>query len=94
MIEWHKVLHCQMKKDLWGVMEVFSKEFPIGNLKIELSVEQTHGCRVIFTAKDKDDRRVWRTPLMDANGEAKVYKNCEDAVLDGQRKLQTALSIE
>jgi hypothetical protein len=87
-------LSSMVKKDLCGVMEVFSKEFSIGNLKIELSVEQTHGCRVIFTARDKDDRRVWRTPLMDVNGEAKVYESCEDAVLDGQRKLQTALSID
>jgi len=75
-------------------MDVFSKQFTIGSLTIELSVEQTHGCRVIFTAKDRDDRRVWRTPLMDSNGEEKIYENCEDAILAGQRKLQTVLTTE
>jgi hypothetical protein len=75
-------------------MEVFFKEFTIGNLKIELSVEQTHGCRVIFTAKDQDERRIWRTPVMDDNGEEKIYETCEEAILDGQRKLQTAFQQE
>jgi hypothetical protein len=71
-------------------MEVFSKEFQIGNLKIELSVEESHGCsKVIFTARDEEDRRIWRTPIMDLNGDIKMYNSQEEAITDAERKLGT-----
>lgn len=69
-------------------MEVFSKEIRVGNLRIELSVEEEHGCsKVIFTARDEEDRRVWRTPLMDLNGDIKLYRSQEEAIIDAERKL-------
>jgi hypothetical protein len=71
-------------------MEVFSKEIQLGKLRIELSVEEKEGCRVIFTARDEEDRRVWRTPIMDYNGEVKIYDNQEEAIMDAHRTLGTA----
>lgn len=72
-------------------MEVFSKEIQIGNLRIELSVEEERGCsKVIFTARDEEDRRVWRTPLMDLNGDIKLYRSQEEAIIDAERKLGAA----
>ena len=68
-------------------MEVFSKEFQVGNIKIELSIQDIHGTkRVVFTAKDENDRRIWRTPILD-NGEIKTYKSEEDAMQDAEKKL-------
>ena len=70
-------------------MEVYSKEFQVGNIKIELSIQESHGVkRVVFTAKDDQDRRIWRTPILD-NGEIKTYDSQEDAISDAEKKLGT-----
>ena len=68
-------------------MEYFVEQIKFGNLTIELSVEQGQGCRVIFTDRDEENRRVWKTPVMDLNGEVKVYDNQEDAIHDAKKKL-------
>lgn len=71
-------------------MEVFSKEIQVGNIKIELSIQESNGTRrVVFTAKDENDRRIWRTPILD-NGEVKTYENDEEAILDAEKKLGTS----
>jgi len=76
---------------LWGTvcvdMEYFVEQLKFGNLTIELSIEEGRGCRVIFTAKDQENRRIWKTPIMDLNGEIKVYDNQEDAIQDAKKKL-------
>lgn len=68
-------------------MEYFVEELRLGNLRIELSIQEGKGCRVIFTAKDEDNRRIWKTPVMDDNGEIMVYQNQHDAIIDAKRKL-------
>jgi hypothetical protein len=68
-------------------MEYFVEELRFGNLRIELSIQEGQGCRVIFTAKDKDNRRIWKTPIMDLNGKVKVYENQQDAIIDARKKL-------
>jgi hypothetical protein len=68
-------------------MEYFVEEYHVGNLIIQLSIQEQKGCRVIFTAKDVDNRRVWKTPVMDNNGKVKVYPNQQEAILDAKKKL-------
>jgi bacterioferritin (cytochrome b1) len=69
--------------------EVFSKEVLIGNLTIEYSVIEKDGCRVTFTAKDEEHRRIWRTELTDEDGHVKVYSSVQEAINDANRKLKS-----
>jgi hypothetical protein len=74
--------------------EVFSKEVQIGELTIEYSVIEKDGCRVTFTAKDDEHRRIWRTELTDSNGNAKIYPNAQEAINDANRKLRNISSLK
>ena len=74
--------------------EVFSKEVSIGHLTIEYSIIEKDGCRVTFTAKDEEHRRIWRTDLTDADGNTKVYSNVQDAIKDANQKLRNIESIQ
>ena len=68
-------------------MEIYSKEIHIGSIIIELSIQETHGTkRVVITAKDEQNRRLWRTPILD-NGEVKTYNSQEDAIEDAEKKV-------
>lgn len=68
-------------------MEIFSKEIQIGNIIIELSIQESKGTkRVVITAKDDQNRRLWRTPILD-NGEIKTYDSQEDAIEDAEKKV-------
>jgi hypothetical protein len=69
------------------IMEVYSKEIQVGNIIIELSIQDIDGTkRVVLTAKDDQNRRLWRTPILD-NGSVKTYDNSEDALADAERKV-------
>jgi hypothetical protein len=68
-------------------MEYFIEELRFGNLRIELSIQKGQGCRVIFTARDDENRRIWKTPVMDENGEVKVYEDEESAIVEAKKKL-------
>ncbi len=74
--------------------EIFSREVVIGALTIEYSVIDKDGCRVTFTAKDVEHRRIWRTELTDAEGNAKVYSTVQEAIADANRKLNRIAAIE
>lgn len=74
--------------------EIFSREVVIGALTIEYSVIDKDGCRVTFTAKDDEHRRIWRTELTDADGNAKVYSTVQEAIADANRKLNRIAAIE
>lgn len=74
--------------------EVFSKEVQIGQLTIEYSVIDKDGCRVTFTAKDDEHRRIWRTELTDSDGNAKVYPNVQEAIKDANRKLKSISALK
>jgi hypothetical protein len=68
-------------------MEILSKEIQVGNIFIELSIQEIEGTkRVVLTAKDEKNRRLWRTPILD-NGSIKTYDNSEDALADAERKV-------
>jgi hypothetical protein len=69
------------------IMEVYSKEIQVGNIIIELSIQDIDGTkRVVLTAKDDQNRRLWRTPILH-NGSVKTYENSEDALADAERKV-------
>ena len=54
---------------------------------MEVSIQEGQGCRVIVTARDDRNRRLWRTPLMDENGEIKIYPSQEEAIVEARKKL-------
>jgi hypothetical protein len=68
-------------------MEIYSKEIQVGNIIIELSIHEIEGTRrVVVTARDEENRRLWRTPILD-NGKVKTYDSNEDALADAERKI-------
>jgi hypothetical protein len=91
-------------------MEVFSKEFKVGLLRIEMSVQDSFrhvvtneagsytlkNFTVYLTAHDIDGRRIWVTPIMDSHGQVKIYSSVEEAVLDARHKLgiQSASTVD
>jgi hypothetical protein len=72
-------------KQEWCV-EIYIDIIVRGNLKFELSVHKKRGCRVIFTAKDEDDRTILRAPIMH-NGAIKIYSNIQEAIADATTRL-------
>ena len=73
--------------------EILLKEVSLGQVRIELSVHQKDGWTVWLTARDHDNRRIWRTQLTDDEGHVKVYPNVHEAVLDAQSQLNSILSV-
>jgi hypothetical protein len=67
-------------------MEVFFDIIKRGKLKIQLSVQENHGCSVIFTASDERDRRILKAPILH-NGKIKIYPNAQAAISDAMNKL-------
>jgi hypothetical protein len=82
-------------------MEIYSVELDLGQLKIEVSVQNTSpritfidesvesdyahcdlNFNVFLTAWDKEGRRLWRTPIMDKEGQPKVYESIDEALED------------
>jgi hypothetical protein len=74
--------------------EVFSKEVQIGQLTIEYAVIDKDGCRVTFTAKDDEHRRIWRTELTDAEGNPKVYQSPQEAINEANKKLRNISALK
>jgi hypothetical protein len=68
-------------------MEFISEEFNQGCVSFVLSVLEKRGFRVFITAKDEDNRRIWKTPLMDENGNVRIYPDAESALTDAKRKI-------
>jgi hypothetical protein len=88
LLLWHHFFDALADVDFAGeIMEVYSKEIQVGNIIIELSIQDIDGTkRVVLTAKDDQNRRLWRTPILD-NGSVKTYDNSEDALADAERKV-------
>ena len=80
--------HFQRDVDLQGrIMEIFSKEIQVGSIILELSIHEIEGTkRVVITAKDEENRRLWRTPILQ-NGEIKTYNSNQDAIEDAEKKI-------
>jgi hypothetical protein len=86
------------------VMEIYSVEIDIGQLTIEVSIQHItprirfntcyesnkleEGFNVYLTARGKDLRRIWRTPIIDETGVVKRYYSIEDAMTDVNGRLK------
>ncbi|HEU5145161.1 MAG TPA: hypothetical protein VFT90_00530 [Chryseosolibacter sp.] len=68
----------------------FYGEVDLGSLRIEISIHAHDGYKVYFTAKDNDDRRVWRTPLTDAGGNIKIFRSLSDAITDAEKIIENS----
>jgi hypothetical protein len=74
-------------------MEFIIEEIQFGRLRLVLSILEKQGFSVFITAKDEDNRRVWKTPLLDASGSVNIYPDSAIAVAEAKKKvscLQTA----
>ncbi|HYF67285.1 MAG TPA: hypothetical protein VD884_04075 [Ohtaekwangia sp.] len=88
-------------------MEILSKEFAIGNLRLEISVHdlsyrmglapdeihQNH-LYVNVTAKDKSGRRLWVTPILSKDGKVKAYSSVNEALNDAKQKISLTAEIQ
>ena len=85
-------------------METYSIEFDLGQMKIEVSVQNTSpritfsnnfngeycdlNFNVFLTAKDKEGRRLWRTPIIGHDGKPKVYTSIEEALTETTQRFR------
>lgn len=85
-------------------MEIYSVELDLGQLKIEVSVHNSSpritftdrfaieqsdlSFNVYLTAKDKEGRRLWRTPITDMDGNPKVFYSIDEALSDATSRFQ------
>jgi hypothetical protein len=85
------------------LMEIYSVELDLGQLKIEVSIQITSpritfdyfeieqpdlSFNVYLTARDKEGRRLWRTPVTDMDGKPQVYSSLDDALSDATSRFQ------
>jgi hypothetical protein len=63
----------------------------VGSYRIELEIHDDDRCSIIFTAHDKENRRVIKAPVME-NGQIKSYSNSTEAISDAIRKFGVILS--
>jgi hypothetical protein len=72
-------------------MEIFFEEIKIGDVLIQVSIQEGQGCRMMITAKDQDNRRILKTPVME-NGEIKVYETPELAIEDARKRFGSMIN--
>ena len=73
-----------------GLKIGFFREVDLGSLKIEISIVEHGGYTVYLTAKDIDDRRLWRTALTDADGHIRVYTSVSEAVSEAENAIENS----
>lgn len=73
-----------------GLIIEFLREVDLGSLKIGISIVENGGYKVYLTAKDIDDRRLWRTALTDADGKIKVYMSVSEAVREAENTIENS----
>ena len=73
-----------------GLKIEFFREVDLGSLKIEISIVEHGGYKVYLTAKDTDDRRLWRTALTDADGHIKVYMSVSEAIREAENTIENS----
>lgn len=73
-----------------GLIIEFLREIDLGSLKIEILIVENGGYKVYLTAKDIDDRRLWRTALTDPDGNIKVYRSVSEAVREAENTIENS----
>jgi hypothetical protein len=72
--------------------EIFLKEVDLGLLRVEITIIEKTGYRVILTATDSDNRRIWKTALTHENGHPKIYACVSDAISDAEKIIAKSLN--
>ncbi len=75
------------------INEVLVDEVSLGEVRIEISIHEKNGWSVWLTARDTDNRRIWRTPFTDAKGNMRVYISIQEAMQDAQHQLKNIISV-
>jgi hypothetical protein len=73
-------------------MEFIVDEVHLGKLTFVLSVLEKQGCRVFITAKDEDNRRIWKTPILDGNGDISTFPDVRAAIDETMKRLPSIKS--
>lgn len=68
-------------------MEYIVEELELGRLRLALSILEKQGYRIFITARDSENRRLWKTPLMDGDGHIKVFQDTAEALMEVKNKL-------
>jgi hypothetical protein len=68
-------------------MEFIVEEIQLGPLTLILSVLEKQGCTVFVTAKDEENRRIWKTPILGENGSMNVFSDVAGGVEEVKKKL-------
>jgi hypothetical protein len=79
--------------DQYDAMEFIVEQIQFGRLTLVLSILEKEGCRVFITAKDEENRRVWKTPVLNESGLISIYPDQENAITDAKRKVSCLQSI-
>lgn len=69
-------------------MEIHLKEYKVGNIRIELAVQEKDGCKMVLTAKDSNNEILWRTFVTDGVGKAKIYSSVREALEDADARMK------
>lgn len=70
-------------------MDLHLKEYKVGNIRIELTVLEKDGCKMVLTAKDKNNEILWKTYVTDDFGRTKIYTSVEDALEDADARMKS-----
>jgi hypothetical protein len=68
-------------------MEFIVEEILFGRLKFVISVLEKQGCSVFITAKDEENRRLWKTPVLDDSGSICIYPDPQNAITEAKKKI-------
>lgn len=70
-------------------MDIHLKDYSFGNLRIELTVQNNDGCKMILTAKTSNNEILWKTYMTDEFGKAKVYPSLNEALEDADMRMKS-----
>jgi hypothetical protein len=76
------------KGKLCSYMDIQLKDYKFGKLRIESTVQQNDGCKMILTAKSSDNSILWKTFLTDEFGNTKIYCSVDDALQDVESRMK------
>ena len=70
-------------------MDIHLKEYKVGNIRIELTVQGKDGCKMVLTAKDRNNEILWKTYVTDDFGRTKIYPSVEEALEDADARMKS-----
>jgi hypothetical protein len=70
-------------------MDIHLKDYTFDKMRIELTVQNTEGCKMILTAKTFTNEILWKTYMTDEFGKAKVYPSLDEALQDADIRMKS-----